>query len=135
MTTLTTACPVTLWPAYVQLRRCIAPDQHTADNPPEDTPAWQRDGTEYVASSMPRQPWVLAALEPLSEPEWGADMDLAQQAQAALVVWPAPGLGPEDDPGDPPLAQPDKITVIVGPSGMEALAAMGLEQVETEGAI
>lgn len=128
MTTLTAACPASLWPAYVQLRRCIAPDEHTADNPPNGTPGWTREGVEYVVSSMPRQDWHFAALDPLAEPEWGADMGLAQQAQAALVVWP----GDAEEPGEPPLAQPDKITVIVGLSGAEAINAMGLEPVAQE---
>lgn len=126
MTTLTTACPITLWPAYVQLRRCIAPDEHTADNPPSGTPGWQRDGVQYVVSSMPRTDWTLRALEPATEPQWGADMALAAQAQAALVVWPDPEA---EEPGTLPLAQPDAISVIVGVPGRDALAAMGLTPV------
>ena len=122
MTTITIACPASLWPAYIQLRRAVSPDESTADHPPSGNPGWQRDGTEYVVSSMPRQDWHLAALDPLTEPQWGADMALAQQAQAALVVWP----GDAEEPTDPPLAQPDKITVIVGMQGRDAVAAMGL---------
>ena len=126
MTTITTAVPVALWPAYVQLRRAIAPDERIADHPPSGTSSWQRDGTEYVASSMPRQDWHFAALDPLTQPEWGADMALAQQAQATLVVWPEADA---EAPGDPPLAQHDKITVIVGMPGRDAVAAMGLQLV------
>lgn len=126
MTTITTACPADLWPAYVQLRRAVSLDESTADNPPSRTVLWQRDGTEYVVSSMPRQDWHFAALEPLTEPEWGADMLLSQQAQASLVVWP----GDAEEPGDPPLAQPEAITVIVSLVGFEALAAMGLSSIE-----
>ena len=126
MTTLTTACPASLWPAYVQLRRTVAPDQHTADNPPGGTPSHERDGVSYVVSSMPRTEWSLRALEPVTAPECEADLDAAQAAQAALVVWRA------DEGGEPPLAKPDAITVIVGIPGREALAAMGLEPIEVE---
>ena len=128
MKTITTAVPAALWPAYVELRRAVSPDESTADQPPNGIPSWQRDGVEYVASSMPRQDWHFAALDPLTEPEWGADMALAQQAQAALAVWP----GDAEEPGDPPLAQPDAITVLVGIPGRDALAAMGLERVADE---
>ena len=124
MITITTACPVVLWPAYVQLRRTVAPDEHTADNPPAGTPSYERDSAPYVVSSMPRTDWSLRALEPVTAPEWDADLEAAQQAQAALVVWRA------DDSGEPPFAQPDKITVIVGMPGRDALTAMGLEPIE-----
>ena len=126
MTTITTACPITLWPAYVQLRRAVSPDERIAEHPPSGTPLWQRDGTEYVASSMPRQDWHIAAMDPITQPEWGADMALAQQAQAALVVW---SEADAEESGEPPLAQPDAITVIVGMLGRDALAAMGLQLV------
>ena len=126
MTTLTTACPADLWLAYVQLRRTVAPDENTADNPPGGTPSYERDGVSYVVSSMPRTDWSLRALEPVTAPEWDADLDAAKQAQAALVVWRA------DDGGSPPLAQPDKITVIVGMPGRDALTAMGLEPIEMD---
>ena len=128
MTVITTACPSSLWPAYVQLRRAVSPDKSTADHPPSGNPSRQRDGTEYVVSSMPRQDWHFAALDPLTLPEWGADMALAQQAQAALVVWPGNAEGLDN----PPFAQPGKITVIIGMTGPEALAAMGLTVVEME---
>ena len=136
MTTLTTACPVDLWTAYVQLRRTVAPDERTADNPPVGTPSHERDGVSYVVSSMPRTDWSLRASEPVTAPEWEADLEetqeaqadleAAQQAQAALVVWRA------DDGGEPPLAQPDKITVIVGMPGIDALTAMGLGPIEVD---
>ena len=126
MTTLTTACPADLWPAYVQLRRTVAPDEQTADNPPGDTPSHERDGVSYVVSSMPRTDWSLRALDPITAPEWEADLDAAQQAQEALVVCRA------DDGDEPPLAQPDKVTVIVGMRGRDVLAAMGLTPIETD---
>ena len=126
MTTLTTACPADLWPAYIQLRRTIAPDERTADNPPGGAPSYERDGVSYVVSSMPRTDWSRRALEPVTAPEWDADLEAAQQAQAALVVWRA------DEGDEPPLAQPDAITVIVGMQGRDALAAMGLEPIEMD---
>ena len=126
MTTLTTACPADLWPAYVQLRRTVAPDEKTADNPPGGIPSYEHDGVSYVVSSMPRTDWSLRALDPITAPEWEADLDAAQQAQEALVVCRA------DDGDEPPLAQPDAITVIVGMPGREALAAMGLQPIEVE---
>ena len=129
MTTITTAVPAPLWPAYVEMRRAVSPDESTADNPPSGIFLWQCDGAEYVVSSMPRQDWHFAALDPLTEPEWGADMTLAQQAQGALAVWPEADA---EDPGDPPLARPDAITVIVGLSGVEAINAMGLERIEVD---
>ena len=133
MITLATACPASLWPAYVQLRRTVAPDERTADNPPGGIPSYERDGVSYVVSSMPRTDWSLRALEPVTAPEWEADLEAAQAAQAALVVWPAPGAADsEEGPGDPPLAQPDAITVIVGMPGRDALAAMGLTPIETD---
>ena len=126
MITLTTACPADLWAAYVQLRRTVAPDEKTADNPPGGTAGYERDSVPYVVSSMPRTDWSLQALEPVTAPEWDADLEAAQQAQAALVVWRA------DDGGEPPLAQPDKITVIVGMPGRDALTAMGLGPIEMD---
>lgn len=50
---------------------------------PTDPPSWQRDGVEYVVSSMPRQDWHFAALDALTEPEWGAD----------AAQWASPRLG------------------------------------------
>ena len=126
MTTLTTACPVDLWPSYVQLRRTVAPDENTADNPPGGIPSYERDGVPYVVSSMPRTDWSLRALEPVTAPEWEANLEAAKQAQAALVVWRA------DEGDEPPLAKPDKVTVIVGMRGRDALAAMGLEPIEMD---
>ena len=126
MITLTTACPADLWLAYVQLRRTVAPDEKTADNPPGGIPSYERDGVSYVVSSMPRTDWSLRALEPVTAPEWEADLEAAQAAQAALVVWRA------DEGDEPPLAQSDAITVIVGMPGRDALAAMGLTPIETD---
>ena len=126
MTILTTACPADLWAAYVQLRRTVAPDERTADNPPGGTPSYERDGVPYVVSSMPRTDWSLRALEPVTAPEWEADLEAAQAAQAALVVWRA------DEGDEPPLAKSDAITVIVGMPGRDALAAMGLEPIEMD---
>ena len=126
MITLTTACPVSLWPVYIQLRRTVAPDENTADNPPGGTPSYERDGVPYVVSSMPRTDWSLRALEPVTAPEWDTDLEAAQQAQEALVVCRA------DEGDEPPLAQPDAITVIVGMPGRDALAAMGLEPIEMD---
>ena len=126
MTTLTTACPADLWPAYVQLRRTVAPDEHAADNPPAGISSYERDSAPYVVSSMPRTDWSLRALEPVTAPEWEADLEAAKQAQAALVVWRA------DEGGEPPLAKPGAITVIVGMPGRDALTAMGLEPIEMD---
>ena len=126
MITITTVCPADLWPAYVQLRRTVAPDENIADNPPGGIASYERDGVPYVVSSMPRTDWSLRALEPVTAPEWEADLEAAQAAQAALVVWRA------DEGDEPPLAQPDAITVIVGMPGRDALAAMGLELIEMD---
>lgn len=127
--TITTACPSALWLGYAQLRRSIAPDEHTADNPPSGVPSCEKDGVKYVVSSMPRTDWTKKALEDVTDPEWGADVVAAQQAQAALVVWPDPNAA---DPGEPPLARPDKITVIIGMPGKDAITAMGLTRIEAD---
>ena len=95
---------------------------------------WQdADGNLYAAASfVASDEWVAAASQPLQRPEWDTeeliDMEAATRAQAAMVVW----LGEGDDPENPvpiPQASTDKLTVVAGDDGLEALTLMGLTTV------
>jgi hypothetical protein len=127
---LTAACPEALRDDANQLAMVLAfgpPDANTygALN-------WQdSEGNLYAAASFIAQPeWIAGATQPLQRPDWDTeeliDMDAAERAQAALVVW----LG-GDDPV--PQAAPDKLTCVAGDDGLAALAAMGLTLIEQEG--
>ena len=128
---ITAACPEALVSDANQLAMCLA--YSTADGETYRLPCgWQdAEGNLYSAASWEASAeWVAAAQQPLQRPAWDTDevidMEAAARAQAALVFW-VPG---EDAPA-PPQASAAALTAVGGMSGPEALAAMGLVQVET----
>lgn len=127
---VTVACPEALVSDANQLVMCLAYSK--ADGETYRLPCgWQdAEGNLYSAASWEAsEEWLAAAQQPLQRPAWDTDevidMEAAARAQAALVFW-VPG---EDAPA--PEAAPDALTVIVGVPGAEAVALMGLKQVET----
>jgi hypothetical protein len=83
-------------------------------------------GNLYAATSFEaRDEWSIAAQAPLVRPAWDVDeiidMVAAERGQAALVY------GTEAI-----LASPAALTAIAGLTGPEAVAAMGLVQVESK---
>jgi hypothetical protein len=127
---LTAAAPEALRAAANQLAMVLAFSE--ADANTYGSLRWQdSEGNLYAAASFIAQPeWIVAAQAPLQRPEWDTgeiiDMDAAERAQAALVVWLG---GDSEDVLHPPQANPDALTVVAGDDGLAALAAMGLVQV------
>lgn len=119
MIRVTIAAPVALIAAANQLARCIGyaeADRNTF------TAATHEDayGAMYCVASGQVQPeFITDAVQPLSAPPWGADMDLARDAQAAIKLWS------EDDPV---VATPTTIAAIVSEDVDGALALLGLSR-------
>lgn len=99
------------------------------------------NGQLYRAMSMPVTPnFVMRAvgMGPVERPpqdvgdgngeDYIVNLTGARRAQAKLVIWT-----PTDPPQPIPQADPSRIVAVVGLSGVEALAAMGLQRVEVEG--
>lgn len=76
-----------------------------------------------VASGLVQPEFVSDAFQPLIEPEWGADMDAAAQAQAEVALIEAP----ED--GSKPEIPKGKILAVVGLDPQAARTLLGLEAV------
>jgi hypothetical protein len=126
---LTVSCPEALRDDANQLAMVLAFSE--ADALTYGALNWQdSEGNLYAAASfIALDHWIAAATQPLQRPEWDTgeiiDMDAAERAQAALVVW----LGGEEDV---PQATPDALTVVAGDDGLASLASMGLTQVEQD---
>ena len=121
---ITAACPEAMVSDANNLAMCLAAS--VADGETYRLPCgWQdNDGNLYSAASWEAsEEWIAAAQQPLQRPAWDTDeiidMEAAARAQAALVF----SLEPT---GADPLA----LVAIGGMSGPDALAAMGLTQVE-----
>lgn len=95
-------------------------------------PIWRdAQGRLYSCASLDvSDEWLAAGMAPLRRPAWDAaqtvDLAAAARAQAALVLWTGEGA--------PPLAAPGRLAVIVGVPGAEAVALMGLTQVDADAA-
>lgn len=112
MIRLTFACPAAHIADANQLARVVGygPDDDQTYGEPQYQDA---DGNLYaVASGLVEPSFVTTATSPLAEPEWGADMDAAQRAQALAAL------------GEPAAA--DHIAAVVGDDVAEALAFLGL---------
>jgi hypothetical protein len=103
-----------------ELERCLAGSEATIA--PFQDLDWQDDHGNLYAAMAPlvRPEWIAAAGQILAHPEWGADMDAARRAQAALVVWAGEG--------QPPKADPSQLTVIVGMPLADAFTALGVQR-------
>jgi hypothetical protein len=103
-----------------ELERCLSGSEATIA-PFQDLDWQDSDGNLYAAMApLVRAEWIAAAGQPLEPPEWGADMDAARRAQAALVVWAGEGL--------PPNANPSRLTVIIGLPLADAFTALGVRR-------
>lgn len=116
-----------------QLARCVGygPD----DDQTFRTPCWQdAEGNVYSVASGPVWPAFLAVPgQTLVEPEWGADMEAAERAQATLRV--SDMRSPEDPEAAPPIvaqADVDHVSAVIGPEGLTALGLLGLVPVAPE---
>ncbi len=117
MIRVTIAAPLALIASANQLARCIGYSE--ADGETFGPPSHQdADGATYaVASGLVQPAFVGDAVSPLSEPAWGADMEAAGIAQAAIALWQEEA---------PVVATPETIAAIVGDDVAGALAALGL---------
>lgn len=116
MIRLTFACPAAHISDANQLARVVGygPDDDKTYGEPQYQGA---DGNLYaVASGLVVPHFAEVATSPLVEPEWGADMEAAQRAQALAAL------------GEP--AAPDHIAAVVGDDVAEALAFLGLTPIE-----
>lgn len=119
MIRITIAAPVDMIPAANELSACIGYSEadrntFTAATHEDD------DGALYCVASGPVAPdFITDAVQPLSAPPWGADMDMARDAQAAIKLWS------EDDPV---VATPTTIAAIVSEDVDGALALLGLSR-------
>jgi hypothetical protein len=94
-------------------------------------PRWQDAAGEiiHVASGPKSAAWRERATQPLGDrPAWdtgySVNMTGAGRALDKLVIWsPADG-------GTPPAPAPGRIVAVVGPDGVDALAMLGLRQIE-----
>lgn len=126
MPRITIACPDAMRGDANQLGAVLGLGPHDATTYGE--PIWQdAEGRLYSCASLDvTDDWLAAGTAPLQRPEWDSaeqiDMDAAARAQATTVLWAGDG--------DAPHAAPDALTVIVGVPGVEAVALMGLTQVE-----
>jgi hypothetical protein len=116
---ITAAAPEALTYECNQLAMCLA--YSIADGETYRGLNWQdTDGNLYSAASWEAsEAWVEGASQPLVRPAWDVDevidMDAAAIAQAVLIV-----------SSDAVLATPDRVNVVVGMNGLDALSAMGL---------
>lgn len=121
---VTIACPEALIEDANQLASCLGycPD----DALTYGAPIWlDAAGNRYsVASTLVGPDFVAAAGSPLKEPAWGANMDAAAIAQAAIRI---------GNPEAPKTcrAAPDALVAVFGDDQWTALALMGLTREAT----
>lgn len=117
MIRVTIAAPVAMIPAANELAACIGfteADRYTFMGPTHQ----DANGAQYCVASGPVLPaFVSDAVSPLVEPPWGADMALANAAQAAIAIWTEEA---------PFLASPLLISAIVSEDVDGSYAALGL---------
>ena len=125
MIRITIACPVDHLADAAQFARVTGygpEDEQTFAIAPEYQDAG--DNLYRVASGFVAEVYLTNAVSPLTEPEWGADMEAAARAQALVSVW----MPPEGSDDPAPFAQPDRIAVVIGDDLRAALAAFGLSR-------
>lgn len=124
---ITVACPENLIDDANHLAMVLA--ESVADSETYRNPSWQdSEGNLYAAASfVANEEWIGRAQTELTRPDWDTenviDMVAANRAQAALVFEVSPNTV---------TATPTALTALGGPSGREALEAMGLTQVIQE---
>lgn len=114
---VTIAVPIDMIDAANEMAACIgftADDRRTFGLITHE----DADGALYSVASGPVKPvFIENAQSPLEIPEWGADLALANVAQAAVRIWS------EDEPV---VADPDIIAAIISEDVDGAIAALGL---------
>lgn len=111
---VTIACPEAMIGDANQFARAIG--LSAADDQTFGLPTWRdAGGAAYaVASGIVTEAFPARATGPLVEPEWGADMEAAERAQAALAIGAAAG--------------PGVLAAVIGDDIPAALAALGVER-------
>lgn len=95
-------------------------------NGPEDARTfgdarWQNQGALFaLASQDVGEGWLEAVINPLTAPDWSADVPAATRAQAVLQLW----RGGAPDPA--PEARSDVITILADIPAQEAVALLGV---------
>lgn len=115
---VTIACPEALIDDANQLALCLG--YGPGDVATDGLPIWQdADGNRYAVASGDVSPaFATAAAAPLVEPEWGADLEAAARAQAAITI----GLA----------ASPVALAAMFGEDAQAALTLLGLTRVEVD---
>jgi hypothetical protein len=128
MIRVTVACPEALIPDARHLAMCLARGPEDADT--YATPSWQdADGNLYACASFEAPvEWLGAAQSPLARPAWDAEpytvnMAAANRAQSKMTFWTPASETPA------PTANTAQMLALGGPSGIEALAMLGLTPV------
>lgn len=118
MITVTIACPEAMIPQANQLARCIG--EGPADDKTFALALWQdAEGNRYAVASGPAsETFPETATSPLVAPSWGCDLALASVAQAAIRIGA--------------VADPAHIAAVIGDDPHAAIAAMGLEPVQSD---
>lgn len=111
---VTIACPEAMIGDANQFARAIGASE--ADGQTFGLPTWRDgDGAAYaVASGVFSDAFPARATGPLVEPEWGADMEAAGRAQAALAIGATAATG--------------VLAAVIGEDIPAALAALGVER-------
>lgn len=118
MIQITIAVPVAMIEQANQLARCIG---YTEADGLTFTLAPQIGGYA-VASGLVHEAFLTNAFLPLTEPEYGADMEAAAEAQSAVVL-----IEPGED-GEPPEIPTGKILAVVGLDPIASLAMLGISR-------
>lgn len=123
--TITIAVPAAHIADANALASCLGLSE--ADGQTYGAPVWQDAGGHLyaVASGQVSEGFPAAAVGPLVEPPWGADMEAAARAQALVAIH-------EPAVSEAPWAAPDRIAAVVGLEAQAALEVLGLSPVPVD---
>lgn len=114
---ITIAVPLAFVAVANELARCVGYSEADGQTFAGETHRSAAGDGFSVASGVVAPKFITDAVAPLSAPPWGADLDLAGEAQALVRVW-------ADEA--PVSAAPDIIAAFVGEDVELALDALGL---------
>ena len=129
MTTLTIACPEQHIERANQY--AMAKGWSIADGLTYRAPRYQRDGVQYSVTSVLLEQFAADPFEECTRPEWDAD-EAIDLVAANEVLDLLRGNVHSYDPEEPVVPDPDKLTVVMGPEPLVALAYMGLTLIPSE---
>ena len=132
MTTLTIACPERHIDRANQY--AMAKGWSEADGLTYRAPRYERDGVQYSVTSVLLEQFAADPFKPCTRPKWDAE-EVIDLIAANEVLDLLRGNVHSYDPETPVTPDPDKLTVIMGPEPLVALAHMGLVLMETEDAL